>query len=530
MLSLAAIAGCALSGIHEKVTLPSDWVPKRIVAPGEELDFLFAVKHTQESKKWLLNTVTEVSNPFHEKYGSYITLEELNAKMAPPASRINNIVSALEGPSSQVEVLPSGDFIRLHTNAGVASNLFNTHFCEYSHIAGATNITRACSPQYHVPDSIQNDIDVVSGLVHFPVLSDVKVGSKADSGDIATLRATYATEGVKPSGKTSVCFTQFLEQWYSPDDLQAFEKKYCSEQVGQTITKKVGPWKSGTGTEAELDAQYIVGMGAGVDTWVWSNVNKNKVNNQEPWMEFFANVSSATEVPNLFSISYGEGENTLTQDYTDRSDVELQKIAARGITIMSASGDNGAGCKDDKFIANFPAALPHITSVGGTANCQKGAEAASFSSGGFSDMYGQTAWQKDAVEKYLSTASLPKASYFNRTGRAYPDVAACGSVEICTDHFCGLPVEGTSCASPIFAGVMGLVNDARVAASKPPLGFLSPALYAAYGKDATSFNDVIKGSTAGCGLEHWSAVAGWDPTTGLGTPNYPNLLKQLMQF
>ena len=147
MLSLAALAGCALSGVHEKVTLPSDWVPKRIVSAGEELDFLVAVKHTDEAKKWLLNTVTEVSNPFHAKYGSYVTLEELNSKMAPPSSRINNIVSSLEGPSSNVEVLPSGDFIRLSTNAGVATELFKTQFCEYSHVSASVNITRACSPQ-----------------------------------------------------------------------------------------------------------------------------------------------------------------------------------------------------------------------------------------------------------------------------------------------------------------------------------------------------------------------------------------------
>ena len=38
-------------------------------------------------------------------------------------------------------------------------------------------------------------------------------------------------------------------------------------------------------------------------------------------------------------------------------------------------------------------------------------------------------------------------------------------------------VAGTSCASPTAAGVFSLVNDKRLAAGKPSLGFMNPLLY-----------------------------------------------------
>lgn len=38
-------------------------------------------------------------------------------------------------------------------------------------------------------------------------------------------------------------------------------------------------------------------------------------------------------------------------------------------------------------------------------------------------------------------------------------------------------VAGTSCASPTAAGVFSLINDKRLAAGKPALGFMNPLLY-----------------------------------------------------
>ncbi|KAJ7710689.1 peptidase S8/S53 domain-containing protein, partial [Mycena rosella] len=79
-------------------------------------------------------------------------------------------------------------------------------------------------------------------------------------------------------------------------------------------------------------------------------------------------------------------------------------------------------------------------------------------------------------------------------------------------------VEGTSAASPISASIFALVNDKLIAAGKPVLGFLNPFLYSAAGRAA--FADVTYGTNPGCNTDGFSASTGWDPVTGLGTPNY----------
>jgi len=46
---------------------------------------------------------------------------------------------------------------------------------------------------------------------------------------------------------------------------------------------------------------------------------------------------------------------------------------------------------------------------------------------------------------------------------------------------------------------------------------VNPVLYA----NPQVLNDVVNGGNPGCGTDGFQAVEGWDPVTGLGTPNYP---------
>src|SRR6201999_4044392 len=105
------------------------------------------------------------------------------------------------------------------------------------------------------------------------------------------------------------------------------------------------------------------------------------------------------------------------------------------------------------------------------------------------------------------------------TGRGFPDVSAQGeNVEIVSGGQTGT-VAGTSCSSPIFTSVIALLNDRLIAAGKSPLGFLNPFLYS----NAGALNDITTGNNPGCGTNGFNAAAGWDPITGLGTPNWNRL-------
>jgi tripeptidyl-peptidase I len=59
-------------------------------------------------------------------------------------------------------------------------------------------------------------------------------------------------------------------------------------------------------------------------------------------------------------------------------------------------------------------------------------------------------------------------------------------------------ITGTSAATPAFAGMVSLLNDALIAAGKNPLGFLNPMLYS-IGVDG--LNDITSGNAPGCGTQ-----------------------------
>jgi len=160
-----------------------------------------------------------------------------------------------------------------------------------------------------------------------------------------------------------------------------------------------------------------------------------------------------------------------------------------------------------------------VTAVGGTSGIPE--VAAKFSGGGFSNYFARPKYQNDAVNKYLT--GLPDGlyeGYYNPAGRAYPDVSAQSRHFLIYYQGESALISGTSASAPTFAAIVALLNDAMLAAGKPPLGFLNPLLYS---KGAAGLNDITTGNAPGCGTPGFNATKGWDPVTGLGTPDFQKL-------
>ncbi|KAF8136820.1 peptidase S8/S53 domain-containing protein [Mycena galopus ATCC 62051] len=256
----------------------------------------------------------------------------------------------------------------------------------------------------------------------------------------------------------------------------------------------------------------------------------------------------------VISISYGEQEDDLPVVYQQRQCTEFMKL---GISIVVASGDSGVaaratddgnanGCLGDDakvFNPDYPATCPYVTSVGAT-HLPSGASYASDvevavtnfpSDGGFSNIYAIPSYQADAIATYLndhtpkysSYTSLPSPIYsapyssasgiYNSNGRGYPDLSAVGdNIVIFSDETPTL-VGGTSASAPVFASILTRINEVLLNKGKKPVGFVNPTLY----KNPQAFHDMTTGSNPGCGTDGFSAAKGWDPVTGLGTPNFP---------
>jgi len=88
-------------------------------------------------------------------------------------------------------------------------------------------------------------------------------------------------------------------------------------------------------------------------------------------------------------------------------------------------------------------------------------------------------------------------------------------------------VGGTSASAPTFAAIVSLLNDIRLAKKARPLGFLNPWLYQVAAATPNAFWDVTVGNNqyGCCGFTGFLCAPGWDPVTGLGTPNFAVLSK-----
>jgi len=91
-------------------------------------------------------------------------------------------------------------------------------------------------------------------------------------------------------------------------------------------------------------------------------------------------------------------------------------------------------------------------------------------------------------------------------------------------------IGGTSASAPLWAGLIAIANQM----AGHPLGFINPGLYklAQSSNYTQDFHDITQGNNSvsykGVTVPGYSAVPGWDPATGLGTPNAEKLLSDLI--
>lgn len=268
------------------------------------------------------------------------------------------------------------------------------------------------------------------------------------------------------------------------------------------------------------------------------------------------------EPTNVISISYGGGESDLPAYYLKRQCDEILKLGLQGTTVVMSSGDAGvgsfagdfgyesgcAGADGTIFYPDADATCPYVLAVGSTQfefanNNSSGVpyEVATSrfpSGGGFSNYFEAPAWQTSHIEGYFGSVSLNFTGYreagtnfsevgdgvYHIGGRGYPDVSAIGDDFVLYTEGGWYTVGGTSLSSPVWGAVLTLVNEQRLAANKSTVGYVHEILYG----HPEVFNDVVEGSNPNCQSTGFLAAKGWDPVTGLGTPNFPKLLELLL--
>lgn len=541
-LLLLATVSVALPS-PQTVTTAATWAQNRLptgwslvdtkTQPQHVLEFTIAVRLQNTSR--VEEELLAIADPRSSRYAQYYSMDEVAALSAPDPAHLSAVVSFIGSSEGvkDVHIAPGGAFVSFKATVEHAETMLRAKYVTLKDPAGNMVVR---TPSYRLPEAVHDAVDVLEPTLRLSSVS-VLTGSETETNITtpASLRALYGmgtTEGHTASGNSQAT-ANFLGQYYSKSDLDTFFKSLYPEASGRSVSTVIGPNNvSDPGIEAQLDIQYLMSIGGGVPTTFWSTAGQ--VGENEPFLKWLMDLSSTKQVPSLFSISYADYEDTVEEAYAKRVSVEFAKAGLRGITLISGSGDGGVEgaqprkCPNGTFVPTFPCSSPFETCVGGTTGGYKAGDvesAVSFSGGGFGRYFQTANYQQKAVEQWHATAAasrqLPEKSLFDIRGRGFPDVAAMGTDFVVVDHGRKISVGGTSASTPTFAGLVSQLNEIRFQAGKPSLGFLNPLLYL----HPEAFNDIVSGHNPGCGEQGFYADVGWDPITGLGSPNFQRLSK-----
>lgn len=292
----------------------------------------------------------------------------------------------------------------------------------------------------------------------------------------------------------------------------------------------------------------------------------------------------------VISISYGDCEQNFAASDLTTIAGWLQQANSQGQTVVTPSGDDGAADCDypasstasatsatHGLAVDVPASFPYSTAVGGTtfnegsgtywnttnnpvygtaksyipeiawndtlADLSSGSNQFAASGGGKSILFTKPSWQ--------TGSGVPSDD-----ARWVPDVALAASVDhdaylTCKPGYCVNPtnfpdgwrdannknlsiVGGTSAGVPAFAGIVALIDQKKGQRQ----GNINPALYALAASLPGAFHDITSGDnkvpcTAGTpdcasgGTIGYIAGTGYDPVTGLGSPDVSTLVNNI---
>ena len=278
---------------------------------------------------------------------------------------------------------------------------------------------------------------------------------------------------------------------------------------------------TGDDVEVMLDIEVVGAVAPAADIVVYFAANEG----DQHFYNAVSDAVHATPRPCVISISWG-GPEAGTEQTLQAWDDLAASAAAMGTAITVAAGDSGASDEnpqeegfDKQRHVDSPADTPHVLSCGGTRlTSTDGTSITSevtwndgtrggASGGGVSTIFVPApAWQTTAA--CVAEGTQPIA------GRGVPDVSADASPAsgyVVRADGSKQTVGGTSAVAPLYAGLL-----ARIAPHlNGQIPLLLPLFYQA---GESAFNDITAGNNSIYGVTGYSAHAGWDACTGLGSP------------
>jgi tripeptidyl-peptidase-1 len=307
----------------------------------------FVIEAERQNQKHVEQVALAVSDPASEHYGKYRTQEQLDILTAPKPQHVKQIRDFLKDLDGTVKEVKARRF-EVSCSVEAAAKLFETSFRSVTNAETGQSKVRA--GPYSVPDELSNM--VVFGLhgLPLPPKETAAVDATVVKVTPAVILETYGVSGVKVSrsSKNRQAVAEFQGQTMKDSDLTAFFKQFVKDYEAGTddkVSKFVGDKGEGSAqVEASLDIQYIMGVAPGIQTEFWLYNPSDFCGDLKKWTTALLADDS---VPLVHSVSYG-GQGDLSKigcsaANSQAVDADLAQLAAKGITIIFASGDSGSG-------------------------------------------------------------------------------------------------------------------------------------------------------------------------------------------
>ena len=579
--------------VHEKRNSPpAQWTKRSRMAPSTILPVRVGL--TQRNLHKGMEFLDAVSNPKSKNYGKHWSIEKVHETFAPSDESRESVMQWLsQNGIESVREEKALHTLAFDLPVADVEKLLNTKYYVYEH-AESGDVHVACdsysvpehiskhvniiTPTLHfetkyVRHGSKRDGMFVSNPSHkdFDEIPPKVETEDLESGDItaldegpnyqdcvkkvtpACLRFLYGIPAATttPSGNNSIAIVEYNGNSYNPEDLDKFFDGYQpnaakARPVFVSVTggalDNSKPEDFNAHGESNLDLQYAMALVHPQPVTLYQ-IGGLRVTDGSDHPQNYIKTK-------VISTSWGSNENDQTTAYMEMICNEYMKLGLQGVSVLFSTADFGVAgnnpnvCKGNRFQPDFPATCPYVTAVGATQLDTNQKDIAGTlasggqpevainsgvkSGGGFSDYFPTADYQKDVVAAYFANSPPPYgADKFNANGRAFPDISLNGHAWVVVNGGSETSVDGTSASTPLFASMITLINQERLARGKGTVGFVNPVLYAhrnEYIKDVTS------GNNPGCGTDGFSAVPGWDPVTGLGTPDYQKLLNVFLNM
>jgi subtilase family serine protease len=506
----------------------------------------------------------EQRDPSSPNYRAWLTPEQYADRFGLNQDDLEQALSWLRTEGFHIDYVARGrTWVRFSGTVSQVSSAFHTELRRYN-VNGRLHFANSADPS--IPAALGPVVLLIRGLDDFrteprrlaatPVANFTSSGGghSLAPGDLATIYdiGPLYQRGITGSGQKIAVVGQTDIHL---SDIEHFRSQYGLPVNDPKLVLAAGSPDPGVSSddliESSLDLEYSGGIAP--------NATILFVYSTDVWTSIEYAIDEA--IAPIISTSYGycEPQNSSSPPSTPAYFESLaQQANSMGITWLAASGDTGAADCDvpleqlasQGLAVDLPASVPEVTGVGGTEFAEGSANywgPADSGSGNSALSYiPETAWNDTAsMDGLLSTGGgasifFPKPDWQRGAGvpddqaRDVPDIsfaaAAAHDPYLIYANGEALYVGGTSAPTPVFSGVLALLNQYLVATgsqSQPGLGNINPALYHLAQSAPGVFHDVTVGSnivpcanvSRSCtrGQFGYPTGIGYDQATGWGS-------------